>query len=42
MTRMTQGTPPCGARVFLAFPFAGLNFAITAMVSPRPAEACKN
>lgn len=33
MTRMTQGMPPCGARLFLAFPFAGLNFAITAMVS---------
>jgi hypothetical protein len=34
--------PPWGARDFLAFPFAGLNFAITAMVSPRPIDPCKN
>jgi hypothetical protein len=42
MTRMTQGTPPCGATLFRAFPLAGLNFPITAMVSPRPADPCKN
>ena len=30
ITRMTQGMPPWGARLFLPFPFAGLNFAIPA------------
>jgi hypothetical protein len=34
--------PPCGARDFLAFPFAGLNFAITAMVSLQPIKPCKD
>lgn len=34
MIRMTQGTPPCGAALRAFLPFAGLNFAINAMVTP--------
>lgn len=41
MTRMTQGSPPCGTAVAF-LPFTGLNFPINSMVSSRPFEACKN
>lgn len=34
--------PPCGAGRCVALPLNGLNFAITAMVAPRLARACKN
>jgi hypothetical protein len=36
MTMTTQGMAPCGACTPLGLTFAGLNFAIPAMVSPRP------
>src|ERR1035438_4701839 len=41
ITKMTQGSPPCGAAVRLLFAFAGLNFPINAMVSPWFGEHAK-
>lgn len=37
ITRTTQANPPCGATGAFFFPFAGLNFAISAMVAPDEA-----
>ena len=39
---ITHGNPPCGNGFALPLPFAGLNFAINAMVTPPFARKCKN
>jgi len=42
MTRMTQGNPPGGTGALFRFARTGLNFPISAMVSPCHQHPCKN